>query len=190
MQRLRHRAYERTYSKWASRALPIPAILLASGEPKSFPEGLGIAQTMTPLAWWLLLLPAIFIVVSILIFFKYRGWRGFVFLREGIEGYNSPFVERDFILSQYDAYKKYRVKMEEIIRLRGHVDASERRHDNVLRDLIATQQFETARGYLSAMIAHCKDVGDVDAEITYMTYLDKMKEFEAEAGESSPENRA
>ncbi len=183
MQRLSLPAIGRAHIQASLRACASCAAVFVSADPASAGR-LKVAETMTPLAWWLLLIPAIFFALSVVIFVKYRGWRGFVFLRDAGDNPGSPFVEREFILSQYDSYKEYRVKMEEIIRLRGHVDASERRHDNILRDLIATRQFDVAREYLSAMIAHCKDVEDVDAEITYMTYLDKVKEFEQEAADS------
>lgn len=179
MQRLSHRATVRPNIPAGTYALQSKLTSMAAIGALS--QGtFGIADSMTALAWWFMLLPALFIVLSAVIFVKYRGWRSFLLIRDVENGLSSPFTERDFIATQYEAYKKHREKIEEIIRLRGHVDASERRHDNVLRDLIATMQFDVAKAYLSAMIAHCKEAGDIDAEITYMTYLDKVNENELE----------
>ena len=131
--------------------------------------------------WLFLLVPAVFAAATITFFIRYRGWAAFnLGVSDGENYLISPWSEREFILSQYRKFQEHTDKINQIIRLRGHVDARERRHDTVLRDLVQTKQYDHAEAYLSAMISLCKELKDFDGEITYMTYLDRVRRFARE----------
>ncbi|MEP0815194.1 MAG: hypothetical protein HRF49_11105 [bacterium] len=118
---------------------------------------------------------------TVALFVRYRGWRAFNLGFEDDNGFfGSPWAEREFILSQYRQFQEHTEKINRIVRLKGHVDARERRHDTVLRDLVQTKQFGHAEAYLTAMISLCKELRDFDGEITYMTYLDRVRKFAEE----------
>jgi len=132
---------------------------------------------------YLLLAPSAFYVILFLaLIIRYRGLEALYSL-DSRNGNNSesPYAERNFVLEQYEKYCKHREKLRRIIELKGHVDARERRHEYVLRDLIESKQFWHAEAYLSAMINLLREIGDVEGEITYITYMDRMRQFEASA---------
>ena len=131
--------------------------------------------------YWLITFPALFSLVSIGLLLRYRGWLSFNIIGGAAEKSSfSHWTEREFILEQYRKFQRHTEKINEIIKLKGQVDARERRHDLVLRDLIETRQLEDACAYLKAMIAVCKEVGDLDGEITYIAYLDTLNQMQAQ----------
>ncbi|MCD6120058.1 hypothetical protein J7K50_09525 [bacterium] len=131
---------------------------------------------------WLLVVPVLYVIGQIVLLIRYRGWSAFIVASgEDDRIANSPWANRQFITEQYQKYCKHREKLKRIIQLKGHVDARERRHEYILRDLIDTKQFDHAEAYLLSLINLIRDSGDVDGEITYLTYMDRMRQFEAEA---------
>jgi hypothetical protein len=132
--------------------------------------------------YWLLTPSAVYVILFITLIFRYRGLDSFYSpdMRDGVSS-DSPYSEHDFILEQYEKYCKHREKLRRIIELKGHVDARERRHEYVLRDLIESKQFGHAEAYLGTTINLMREIGDVEGEITYITYMDRMRQFEAAA---------
>ena len=142
---------------------------------------MGLSSQIPEYIYLLLALPAAFVACSAILFVKYKGWESFNLNSADNGGFSvSPWAEREFILEQYRKFQKHTDKINQIIRLRGQIDAKERRHDTVLRDLIQTRQFGHAEAYLNAMISMCKESGDLDGEITYITYLDTLDEMKSE----------
>ncbi len=135
-----------------------------------------------PAITWLLCAPIIYIVVFLAVLCKYKGLAHLY--KNGTEtqvSSESPYSTREFVLDQYEKFTKHREKLKKITELKGHIDARERRHEYVLRNLIDSNQFDQAEIYLNAMIALMRELGDTDGEITYITYLDRMRQFEAAA---------
>lgn len=135
-----------------------------------------------PAITWLLCAPIVYIVVFIVFLFKYKGLAHlYKNGKEAQASSESPYSTREFVLDQYEKFTKHREKLKKITELKGHIDARERRHEYVLRNLIDSNQFDHADAYLNAMITLLRELGDTDGEITYITYLDRMRQFEAAA---------
>jgi hypothetical protein len=144
--------------------------------------GVASFDDLNPAILWLVCAPILYIVIFLVLLVRYRGLGSLY--TNGQESYSSsesPYSSREFVLDQYEKFAKHREKLKKITELKGHIDARERRHEYVLRNLIESKQFDHAEAYLNAMISLMRELGDTDGEITYITYLDRMRQFEAAA---------
>ena len=131
---------------------------------------------------WLLCAPILYICVFVFLVIRYRGIRSFYDNGQtNVSFSESPYASREFVLDQYEKFTKHREKLKKLTELKSHIDARERRHEYVLRNLIDSKQFDSAECYLNAMISLMRELEDTDGEITYITYLDRMRQFEAAA---------